>query len=122
MDGQQKELKATKEKFAFRKGSLQSTKDVASRRENELHASSAQLKDAVSHMEKELYTSNAMLRWFEYKLGETERQLGVAILHALNLDEVIKNLKAGVELQKELIAQVEDDAIDRRINASFKIF
>lgn len=72
MDGQQEELEAVREKMAFLEGSFQSTKDVASRREKELHASSTQLKDVVSRMEKELYALKAKLGWFEYKLEEIE--------------------------------------------------
>lgn len=70
--------------------------------EKELHALNAKLKGTVSNMEKELHILNAKLGWFEYKLGETKHKLDVANLRALNLEEVIKNLDAKVELQKEV--------------------
>lgn len=60
--------------------------------------SSTQLKDAISHMEKELHVLKAKLGWFEYKLKETKRQLDVANLCVSNLEDVIKNLDAKVEL------------------------
>lgn len=73
-------------------------------------------------MEKELYASNAKFKWFEYKLGETERHMSEANLRTLSLKEKVRDLDAEVELQKKAIVRAEDDVTNRGIDAGFKIF
>lgn len=97
-------MEATKEKISSLEVSLQSAKDT------------------IFGLEKDLQTSNARFRWFEYKLGETERKLSVANLEASNLKEVISGLNAEVELWKEQMAWVKDETTDQGIDAGFKIF
>lgn len=84
--------------------------------------SKAQLKDAITHAEKELYASNAKLEWFKYKLNETKCQLGKVNLRASSLEERVCNLDVEVKLQKEVVTQVEDNAMDKGIDVGFKIF
>lgn len=52
-------------------------------------------KDTISGFEKDLHF---WFGWFEYKLREVEGKLKVAVLGALNLEEVINGLNAEVEL------------------------
>lgn len=69
-----------------------------SKREEELLSSIAQYKDTMTCMEKVLYASNAKLRWFEYELGEIERQLGEVNLRSSSLEERVRTLDIEVEL------------------------
>lgn len=73
-------------------------------------------------MEKELHASDSKLRWFEYKLGKNERQLGKANLWVASLEEEVLNLEVLAELYKEAIVRAEDNASNRGIDVGFKIF
>lgn len=73
-------------------------------------------------MEKGLHTLNVKLRWFEYKLKETEHKLGTTNLKASNLEEIVNGLNAEAKLQKKEMARIKDEATDWGIDVGFKIF
>lgn len=115
------ELEASKRKNAELVGQLAEL-EVAREKNAEVEASLQTAKGTIVHLKNELHASNARFRWFECKLGKADRQLGEANLCASNLEKRIRDLEAGVELYNEAVVQAEDDAIDKRMDAGFKIF